>query len=112
MTGRHAAVLERTNLGAGPRAEALARHRDEVVALIGAYGGRDVHLFGSVARGTDAAHSDIDLVCLTDRPMSLLASLTLHRSLRDLLGHAVDLFSVRDLPPAFLDRIARDAVPL
>lgn len=112
MTGRHAAVLERTFNGTGPRAEALARHREAVVDLVRSYGGRDVHVFGSVARGTDEAHSDIDLVCLTDRPLSLLANLTLHRSLKELLGHAVDLFSVRDLPPTILDRIARDAVPL
>lgn len=111
--GKHAAVIDRpTFAGAGPRAEALVRHRTEVLALIRSYGGRDVHVFGSVARGTDHDGSDIDLVFLEDRPLSMLGSLSLHRALRQLLGCRVDLFAVRELTPRTLDEIARDAVPL
>lgn len=113
MSGKHAAVIDRpTFVGAGPRAEALARHRAELLDLVRSYGGRDVHVFGSVARGEDHDRSDIDLVFLADRPLSLLGSLSLHRTARALLGFPVDLFSVRELAPATLDQIADDAVPL
>ncbi|WP_344774160.1 nucleotidyltransferase domain-containing protein [Nocardioides panacisoli] len=98
--------------GDGPRAEALMRHRARVIDLVRAYGGRDVHVFGSVARGTDTEGSDIDLVYLEDRPVSLLASLTLHRTLGELLECSVDLFAARELTPRTLDLIAADAVPL
>ena len=111
--GKHAAVIDRPRfVGSGPRAEALVRHRWEVLDLIGSYGGREVHVFGSVARGTDHDGSDIDLVFLEDRPMSMLGSLSLHHALRRLLGCRVDLFAVRELTPHTLDEIARDAVPL
>ena len=105
--------MERTAFrGAGPRAEALMRHRAQVIELVRSYGGRDVHVFGSVARGTDREGSDIDLVFLEDRPVSLLASLTLHKAVGELLECSVDLFAARELPPRTLDVIAADAVPL
>lgn len=113
MTGKRARVLEReTFSGDGPRAEALIRHRDEVLDLVRSYGGRDVHVFGSVARGTDHDGSDIDLVFFPDRQVSMLASLWMHRRLKELLGWSVDLFAAPELPPRTLDRIASDAVPL
>lgn len=113
MGGKRARVIEpRTFTGHGPRAEALMQHRDEVIDLVRAYGGRDVHVFGSVARGTDRDGSDIDLVFLEDRQVSLLASLSLHRALTDLLHCSVDLFAARELSPRTLDLIATDAVPL
>jgi uncharacterized protein len=113
VTGKHAATLERPTLRAdSPRAEALRQHRTELLELVRSYGGHDVHVFGSVARGTDHDGSDIDLVFLSDRPLSLLGSLSLHRAARQLLGHRVDLFSVPELPEATLDQIAVDAVLL
>lgn len=111
MTGKRA-LLEARFIGHGPRAEALVRHRTQVLDLVHAYGGRDVHVFGSVARGTDHEGSDIDLVFLEERPVSIFGSLHLHKRLRHLLGCPVDLFSARELPAHTLDEIARDAVPL
>jgi len=113
VAGKRARAVERRAFsGAGPRAEALVRHRDEVLSLVGSYGGRDVHVFGSVARGTDADGSDIDLVFFEERPLSLLAQLSMHRRLKELLGTSVDVFSARELPGRTLDVIAQDAVPL
>lgn len=113
MTGKRARVLEpETFSGAGPRAEALLRHRDEVLDVVRSYGGRDVHVFGSVARGTDHDGSDIDLVFFPDRQVSLLANLWMHRKLKELLGWSVDVFSAPELPARTLDAIAPDAVPL
>lgn len=113
MSGKRARVVEhRTFAGEGPRAEALMRHRDEVIDLVRSYGGRDVHVFGSVARGTDHDDSDIDLVFLEDRQVSLLGSLSLHRALRQVLRCSVDVFAARELSPRTLDVIATEAVPL
>lgn len=113
MPGKRARVLEpETFSGAGPRAEALLRHRDQVLDVVRSYGGRDVHVFGSVARGTDHDRSDIDLVFFEERPVSLLGSLTMHRRLQEVLGCSVDVFSARELPGHTLDHIAAEAVPL
>lgn len=111
MTGKRARIQARF-AGQGPRAEALVRHRSLVVDLVRVYGGRDVHVFGSVARGTDHDASDIDLVFLAERQVSMFGSLHLHQSLREVLGCRVDIFSASELPAHTLDEIAREAVPL
>lgn len=111
MTGKRAATLT-PFAGHGPRAAALSRHRRTVLDLVGSYGGRDVHVFGSVARGTDHDDSDIDLVFVEERPISMYSSIRLHQTLGQLLGCRVDLFATRELPATTLDEIARDAVPL
>lgn len=113
MTGKRARALEPAEFaGTGPRAQVLRRHRRQVVELVRLFGGRDVHVFGSVARGTDHDRSDIDLVFFEERPLSLLASLSLNRALQELLGCEVDAFPARELPARTLDEIALDAVPL
>ena len=87
----------------------LARRRDEVLNLVARFGGRNVRVFGSVARGEDAPGSDIDL--LVDFPVgtSLLTVIGLEQALRDLLGLAVDVGPADALRPDMRDRVLADA---
>ena len=42
--------------------EVLREHRSEILALLADRGVRDVRVFGSLARGDEDVHSDIDLL--------------------------------------------------
>lgn len=95
-----------------PRGRVLARHRDEVIAIARAHGGRDVRVFGSVARGTDTAASDIDLVVTLPPETSLMAIARLERDLSDVLGCPVDVVSGSTLRESLAERVRLEAVPL
>ena len=68
-------------------------------------------LFGSVARGTDAQGSDLDLLVEFEPGSSLFDLLHLTRELEDLLGRPVDVVSRGGLKPRDT-RILEEAVPL
>jgi predicted nucleotidyltransferase len=56
-------------------------------------GGRDIRVFGSVARGEDTPQSDVDLLVRLPDPMGMIALVGLEQALEDLLGvpvHIVD----------------------
>lgn len=46
--------------------ELLHEKREEILALAARYGARNVRVFGSVARGTATAESDIDFLVTFD----------------------------------------------
>jgi uncharacterized protein len=52
--------------------EALARRRDDVLAIAHRYGASNVRLFGSVARGDALADSDVDFLIDLEEGGSLL----------------------------------------
>ncbi len=52
------------------RAEVI-RRRDEIARFAARYGGHDVRIFGSVARGDATQHSDLDLMVRFDPGRSL-----------------------------------------
>lgn len=88
----------------------MRQHRDEIVALVEASGGANPRIFGSVARGQDTFHSDLDL--LVDYVGGQVSSfVALPRRLSELLGCAVDVVTTGGLRPT--DRhIIDQAVPL
>lgn len=88
---------------------ALALKRDQVLALVAAHGASRPRVFGSVARGQDHEHSDVDL--LVDMPVgsSLLRIVGLQIDLRDALGVEVDLCTERELHPELRPRILAEA---
>jgi len=45
-----------------PTIDAVRARRDEIVAAVGRFGGTNVRVFGSVARGTASDVSDVDLL--------------------------------------------------
>jgi predicted nucleotidyltransferase len=95
----------------GSTARRLQEQRDAIPELVRAHKGRNVAVFGSVARGEDTADSDIDLLVDFEPTSSLLDLIALEEDLERLLGTSVDVISAG----ALLDRdvdIRRDAVPL
>ncbi|MFL5952485.1 MAG: nucleotidyltransferase family protein [Gaiellaceae bacterium] len=81
-----------------------------MLELIDRRGGRDVRLFGSLARGDDDVESDIDLIIeLPDAGSAgaeLLAVLGLSEELSALTGVRVDVVT----PGSLLDEVRHDAL--
>jgi predicted nucleotidyltransferase len=97
---------------AGPLGRRLRRHRREIRALVATHGARDVRVFGSVARGTERADSDIDLLVDLPPDIGLFALGRLRRDLEDLLGARVDVVPAEGLKPEAQARILPEAVAL
>ena len=98
--------------GATPLARRLRASRAEVLRAVAEAGGRDVRVFGSVARGEDDEGSDIDLLFLMGRPLSLMELARLEARVSAVVGVPVDLVPESSLRPALLDRALAEAVPL
>lgn len=93
--------------------EALAMHRDEVLAIIAHYPVKNPRVFGSVARGDDVEGSDIDLLVDPVIGVTTFADLgELRNELAATLGAGVDLATPGGLDEAIVARIAPELVPL
>lgn len=73
--------------------EALARHRDEALAIIAKYPVANPRLFGSTARGEDRLGSDLDILVDRVGPMSFFDIFDLEGELEQLLGCPVEVFT-------------------
>jgi predicted nucleotidyltransferase len=70
-------------------------------------------LFGSVARGSEHAGSDLDVAILpVDRELALADELTLQTRLALLAKREVDLIRLDHCTPALRFRVAREGIPL
>ncbi|MFN8045784.1 MAG: nucleotidyltransferase domain-containing protein [Dermatophilaceae bacterium] len=98
--------------GTSPLARRLRQARSEVLRLIAAEGGRDVRVFGSVARGDDDDRSDIDLLFSMTNPLSLLELGRLERQVSSAIGAPVDLVPESSLRPDLRDGVLGEAVVL
>ena len=95
-----------------PTIEELRKRREQIIALAGAHGARNVRVFGSVARGDATIESDVDLVVDFDAGRSLLDHGALIMDLQETLGCRVDVVSSRGLRERFRNRVLADAVLL
>jgi len=86
--------------------------RDEILALAAEHGARNVRVFGSVARGTADASSDIDILVDLDQGKSLLDLGELLVGLQDLLGLRVDVVTASGLRGRIRNRVLAEARPL
>jgi len=89
----------------------LRRERDRVLELAGRRRAGNVRVFGSIARGTDAVGSDIDLLVSFAPEASILDAAGLVLDLEQLLGVHVDVMSDR-AEGAIRDRAIAEAVSL
>ena len=106
------AMVERLTKAASPRPSVvLARHREQVLALVERRRGVAVRVFGSVARGEDRPGSDVDLLVRFGPQASLLDQAGLVLDLEELLGVTVDVVSEAGLGVKH-DRILTEARPL
>lgn len=89
--------------------ELLSEHKP---ALAERFGVRALSVFGSVARDTAQAGSDIDLLVDFGGPATPEAYFGVQFYLEDLLGCAVDLVTQRALRPQLRPYVERDAIPI
>jgi uncharacterized protein len=92
--------------------ELIQSLRTQLPTLRERYAVRSLALFGSYARGTPHARSDLDLLVEFDRVPSLLKFIELEQLLTDLLGVKVDLVMKGALKPAIGRRILAELVPV
>ncbi|MBI1873269.1 MAG: nucleotidyltransferase family protein [Acidobacteria bacterium] len=90
----------------------LAQKRREILHLAARHGARNVRVFGSVARRSDQASSDIDLLVDMEPGRSYLDFVALSQQLEDLIGRRVDLLSDGGISPYLRERIYGEAKPL
>jgi predicted nucleotidyltransferase len=93
-------------------ADLLAQRRADILAVASRYGATTVRVFGSVARGEDDENSDIDFLVELEEGRSLLGLGGLVVELGDLLGHPVDVVTVRGLKDRIRARVLAEAVSL
>ncbi|WP_072016099.1 nucleotidyltransferase family protein [Leptolyngbya sp. KIOST-1] len=92
--------------------QSLRSNRDRVIAIATKYGASNIRVFGSVARGSDSASSDVDLLVDMEQGHSLIDRIALIQDLEDLLGHPVDVATPRTLHERIRDQVMAEAVPL
>ena len=79
-------------------------------ALVARYGVTRIALFGSTARGTARADSDIDVLVSFDGPAMSERYFGVQFFLEDLLGRPVDLVTDKALRPELRPFIEKEAV--
>ena len=78
--------------------DALRREkRAEILRLAEMHGARNVHVFGSVARGENRQDSDVDFLVEFEKGRTLLDLIGLKLDLQDLLDASVDVVTPNSL---------------
>ena len=78
--------------------DALRREkRAEILRLAETHGARNVHVFGSVARGESRQDGDVDFLVQFEKGRTLLDLIGLKLDLQDLLGSSVDVVTPNSL---------------
>jgi uncharacterized protein len=90
----------------------LREKRQDIIRIAAEHGARNLRVFGSIARGDDRAHSDVDLLVDMDPDRSLLDVVGLGQDLEELLDRRVDVLTGASLHPALRDRILAESRPL
>jgi predicted nucleotidyltransferase len=90
--------------------QALRVHRAAICGVIERHRGRNVRVFGSVARGEDTESSDLDLLIDPTPETSLFDIGAMRAELRALLGVPVDVLTPNALPARVLERVMAQAV--
>jgi predicted nucleotidyltransferase len=90
----------------------IKQKREEILRIAAQYGGRNVRVFGSVARGEADEQSDIDFLMELEAGRSLLDLGGLLMDLQAELGCNVDVVTERGLKPHIRERVLKEAIEL
>ena len=90
----------------------LQRQRGAILRIAANYGARNIRIFGSISRGVETEHSDVDLLVDLEPGRSLLDQVGLKQELEELLGRSVDVVVEGGISPYLEERILAEAVPL
>ncbi|MGB3374370.1 MAG: helix-turn-helix domain-containing protein [Microbacterium sp.] len=85
---------------------------DELHRALAPLGATRIRVFGSVARGDDTPHSDIDLVVDVPPETGLFTLLQMRREAEAVLGRRVDLVPSDGLKSAVAEGLEREAILL
>jgi predicted nucleotidyltransferase/DNA-binding XRE family transcriptional regulator len=96
----------------GPLGRKVRAHRAEIKHLCAKAGAKNVRVFGSVARGQEAALSDIDMLVDLQDDTGLFALVALRGELERLLDAGVDLVPAVSLKDGVRHDVMRDMVRL
>ncbi len=96
----------------GPLGLRVRATRSRLKAVAAAHGASGLAVFGSVARGSDRADSDVDLLVDLPTRMGILGLGRLRQDLETVLGTRVDLVPATDLKPAIRGDVKADMVML
>jgi uncharacterized protein len=91
---------------------ALAAHRSEIREIVLAHKAENARVFGSVAKGLDTEHSDLDILVDPTSNTSLFDLGAIRFKLRNLLGIQVDVLTPDALPDHFRERVLSEAQPI
>jgi len=86
-------------------------NKAEILRLAEIRGGRNVRVFGSVARGDNGENSDVDFLVEFEAGRTLLDLIGLKLDLEDLLGATVDVVTPNSLHYV-RERVLAEAKPL
>lgn len=95
-----------------PLGRKLRQHRRALLEAVADAGGRNLRVFGSVARGQDTATSDVDLLVDLPEGTGLFAVQALEGRLRRILKADVDLAPPTSLKPRVRAEAETDAISL
>ena len=92
--------------------EALALHKDAILAVLAKYPVKNPMLFGSVARGEDIEGSDLDIVADVAGTLSYFDLTRIEIELSEAAGVKVDFGLRKDIKPDILAPIIAEMRPL
>lgn len=95
-----------------PNLSDLRARRDEILALVEAYGVSNIRIVGSVARHEATDKSDIDLLLSIPPDQDVFDLVGLWLDFEALLGCKVNLIPDNSSNKKFLQAVMADAVPL
>jgi hypothetical protein len=95
-----------------PHRDRLTRSRRGILTAARRHGIRRVRLFGSVARGTAGAGSDVDLLVELSPRRTLVDLIGFQQDVAEAIGVPVDVATPEILKPQVRRRALRDARPL
>lgn len=90
----------------------LRGKKDDIHRIVQKYGGRNVRVFGSVARNEQQQTSDIDILVDMEEGRTGFDLGGMLIELEELLGQKVDLVTEKGLSPYIRDAVLKDAVGL
>lgn len=87
-------------------------HASDLRRALEPLGAREIHVFGSVARGDDSDSSDVDLLVDLAPGVGMFGLLRMQREAESILGRAVDLVPREGLKAEVAETALREAIPL
>jgi predicted nucleotidyltransferase len=90
----------------------LEARREEILRIVGRHGGRNVRIFGSLARGEATLDSDVDILIDLEPDRSLLDIVAIKQDLEDLLERSVDVVTEAAVSPYIREQVLSEAVTL